>query len=87
MQRGKWQEKETKSRATNRLQQSFDQVVDVLDRVSNTTITKPKLEDLYRYDKCLPLLNGVPNLVKGSHLYFFGSVIFYFSAVCTISIR
>lgn len=54
----------------DKLQWSFDYIVDVLNRVSNTTVTKLKLEDLYSYDKCLSLLNDVPNLMKGSYLYF-----------------
>ena len=52
---------------TNRLQQSLNFVVHVLDRDSNITITEPKPKDLYNYNKCLPLLNEVPNLMKGSH--------------------
>ncbi|TKY64303.1 hypothetical protein E2542_SST14196 [Spatholobus suberectus] len=53
-----------------RLQQSLDRVVFVLDWVSNTTVTGSKLEDLYSYDKSLPMLNEVLNLLKGCHLYF-----------------
>lgn len=72
MQRGKEGKKGKKSRITDKLQSSLDRIIDVLDLVSNIIVIVPKMEDLFNYGKCLPLLTEVPDLVKGSHLYFFG---------------
>ncbi|KAJ1399712.1 L10-interacting MYB domain-containing protein-like [Sesbania bispinosa] len=54
-----------------KLQKSLDRILDGMDQDSSTTTTtRSKIDDPYINDKCLLMLNEVPNLVKGSHLYF-----------------
>ena len=50
---------------TEKLQRSLDRIVNGMNHKS------PTLEDPCSYDKCLTMLDGIPSLVQGSHLYFF----------------
>jgi hypothetical protein len=48
-----------------KLQRSLDRIVDGMNHKS------PTFEDPCSYDKCLTMLDEIPSLVQGSHLYFF----------------
>lgn len=64
---GKW---EKRMGTAGKLQRSLDRLIDGMDQSSNTSVTGSKPKNPFGYDKCLSMLNEVPTLVKGSHLYF-----------------